>query len=104
MPKLEPLEIIVKGNHDTGRTTVSSFIKMALEENGFRFVKVEDTLPLPAGEKPAFMERFMRNRERPAVILGTLKGFPNPPALRLRQAKPAYANANRVMLAEDPES
>jgi hypothetical protein len=25
--------------------------------------------------------------------MGTLKGFPNPPALWLRQAKPAYANA-----------
>jgi hypothetical protein len=25
--------------------------------------------------------------------MGTLKGFPNPPALWLRRAKPAYANA-----------
>jgi hypothetical protein len=27
-------------------------------------------------------------------LMGTLKGFPNPPALWLRRAKPAYANAN----------
>jgi len=25
--------------------------------------------------------------------MGTLKGFPNPPALWLRRAKPAFANA-----------
>jgi hypothetical protein len=25
--------------------------------------------------------------------MGTLGGFPNPPALRLRRAKPGYANA-----------
>jgi hypothetical protein len=25
--------------------------------------------------------------------MGTLKGFPNPPALWLRRAKPGYANA-----------
>jgi len=32
----------------------------------------------------------LRQRE---VLMGTLKGFPNPPALWLRRAKPVFANA-----------
>lgn len=68
MPKLEPLKIIVRGKHDMGKTTVASLIKMFLEENGFSDVKVDDLPPLPQGEKDAFMNRFMRNRERPVRI------------------------------------
>jgi Flp pilus assembly CpaF family ATPase len=73
MPNLEPLKIIVRGKHDTGRTTVASLIKMFLEENGFRRVTVKDTEPLPAEEKDRFMNRFMRNRERPVHIIVELE-------------------------------
>ena len=34
----------------------------------------------------------MRGGESP-VVMGTLGGFPNPPALWLRRAKPGFANA-----------
>lgn len=73
MPNLEPLEIVVRGKHDTGRTTVASLIKMFLEENGFRRVTVKDTEPLPSEEKDKFMNRFMRNRERPVHIIVELE-------------------------------
>lgn len=73
MSKLEPLKIVVRGKHDTGRTTAASFIKMFLEENGFRDVVVKDTEPLPAEQKGRFMDRFMRNRERPIRIVVELE-------------------------------
>lgn len=68
MPNFEPLCIIVRGKHDTGKTTVASLIKMFLEENGFRRVVVRDVEPLPNDQKDRFMERFERNRERPVHI------------------------------------
>ena len=34
-----------------------------------------------------------RHHEQAAIVLGTLGGFPNPPALWLRRAKPAFAYA-----------
>jgi Flp pilus assembly CpaF family ATPase len=68
MPKLEPLKIIVRGKHDTGKTTVASLIKMFLEENDFRHIVVRDLPPLPAEQKDKFMSRFMRNRDRPIHI------------------------------------
>jgi hypothetical protein len=46
---------------------------MFLEENGFRRVTVKDTEPLPAEEKDRFMNRFMRNRERPVHIIVELE-------------------------------
>jgi hypothetical protein len=39
-------------------------------------------------------------RAKPAfayAIMGTLRGFPNPPALWLRRAKPAFAYAIMIM-------
>ena len=66
--KLDPLKIIVRGRHDMGKTTVANLIKMYLEENGFRYVSLRDVEPLPVGEKDEFMNRFMRNRERPVQI------------------------------------
>jgi hypothetical protein len=68
MPNLEPLKIIIRGKHDMGKTTVASLIKMFLEENGFRYITLADLPPLPPGDKDAFMNRFMRNRERPIRI------------------------------------
>jgi pantothenate kinase-related protein Tda10 len=69
MPRLEPLQIIVRGPHDAGKTTVASLIKMFLEENGFRKVTLSDVPPLPSDAKADFMSRFMRNRDlRPVNI------------------------------------
>jgi predicted GTPase len=74
MPALEPIEIVVRGRHDTGKTTVASLIKMFLEENGFRHVVLRDVEPLPADQKADFMSGFMRNRDlRPVHILVELK-------------------------------
>ena len=71
---LDPLTIIIRGKHDTGRTTAASIIKMFLEENGYRDVKIADTEPLPASEKDEFMRRFERNRTRPVRIVVELEG------------------------------
>lgn len=73
MPKLDTLTIIVRGKHDTGRTTAASLIKMFLEENGYLDVKVEDTQPLPAEQKDEFMRRFERNKTRPVRIVVELE-------------------------------
>ena len=68
MPGLAPLKIVVRGPHDSGKTTVASLVKMFLEENGFGDVRVLDLPPLPTEEKDPFMNRFMRNRGRPVRI------------------------------------
>lgn len=65
---LETLEIVVRGAHDTGKTTVASLIRMALEEAGFRFVRLEDVEPLPHDQKSRFPDRLERNRGRPVVV------------------------------------
>jgi Flp pilus assembly CpaF family ATPase len=68
MPTLEPLKIIVRGKHDTGKTTVANIIKMLLEENGFRYVNVKDVQPLSDEHKEAFEKRIARNLGRPIHI------------------------------------
>lgn len=65
---LKPLKIIIRGAHDTGRTTVASFIKHALESNGFQDVRVLDMEPLPEDQKPSWWNRFQRNQCRPIRI------------------------------------
>ena len=42
---------------------------------------------------PALWLRQAKPASANAIVMGTLKGSPNPPALWLRQAKPASANA-----------
>lgn len=80
MPTLEmcpPLEIVVRGPHDSGKTTTASLIKMFLEENGYQHVQLKDLPPLPNDQKPDFMSRFSRNRElRPVTITVELKNTP----------------------------
>ena len=65
----DPVTVIIRGKHDSGRTTLASLLKSFLEENGYRNVTVEDTEPLPRDEKPEFMDRFNRTRDlRPVKI------------------------------------
>jgi tRNA uridine 5-carbamoylmethylation protein Kti12 len=65
---LDPVTIIVRGKHDSGKTTLASHIKWFLEETGFTSITVEDIPPLPAEQKPAWHERFERNKGRPIHI------------------------------------
>ena len=65
---MEPLKIIVRGKHDTGKTTVANILKMLLEESGFRRVYVKDLAPLPPEQKEAFEKRIARNLERTICI------------------------------------
>jgi Flp pilus assembly CpaF family ATPase len=75
MPTLDALQIIVRGRHDSGKTTVANLIKMFLEENGYRLVSLVDAAPLPQEEKADFMSRFARNRDlRPVSITVELVG------------------------------
>lgn len=74
MPKLEFLKIVVRGKHDTGKTTVANLIKVFLEDNGFRQVSIEDVPPLPLEQKAEFVSRFKRNRDqRPVRIVVELE-------------------------------
>jgi hypothetical protein len=66
--KLCPLQIIVRGAHDTGKTTVANFIKMFLLDEGFSDVVVKDVPPLPQDMKAELSERIRRNKERPIRI------------------------------------
>lgn len=69
MSKLDPLKIIVRGRHDTGKSTAANLIKDFFEQNGYREVVVRDLPPLPIDQKPDFMSRFHRNRDlRPVHI------------------------------------
>jgi|WetSurMetagenome_2_1015567.scaffolds.fasta_scaffold377498_2 hypothetical protein len=80
---MEPLKIVVRGRHDSGKTSVANLIKMALEEAGFLLVAmtlhspagfllvcpVKDTKPLPTGKKAEFQDRLHRNMvSRPIQI------------------------------------
>lgn len=59
---IAPLKVVVRGRHDSGKTTVAHLIKAALEEAGFKLVgPVKDAKSLPDGEKPSFAERLRRN-------------------------------------------
>ncbi len=65
---MEPLNIIIKGPHNTGRTTMGVLFKMWLEENGYTDVKIADTEPLPPEQKEEFTVRWAKNRNRPVRI------------------------------------
>jgi hypothetical protein len=66
---LDPVTVVVRGKHNTGKTTLANLIKMFLEENGYRHVEVKDVEPLPQEQKDAFWNRFTRNRDlRPINI------------------------------------
>ena len=65
---LKPVSITIKGEHNTGRTTLGVLFKMFLEENGYTAVAFSDTEPLPAEQKDTFYRRFERNRGRPVII------------------------------------
>jgi adenylylsulfate kinase-like enzyme len=69
MSKLDPVVIIIKGKHNTGKTSLANIIKGALQESGYRHVELKDTAPLPYDEKDRFEERFERNRELRAVSI-----------------------------------
>lgn len=74
MPNFDPVEVVIRGPHDSGKTTLANLIKMWLEENGYRDIEVCDLEPLSQDQKPAFMDRFTRNRDlRPVVIRAELK-------------------------------
>ena len=68
MSDLSSLTVIVRGKHDTGKTTAANLIKIFLEENGYDQVTVRDVPPLPSEKKDEFMRRFTRNRGRPVSI------------------------------------
>jgi Flp pilus assembly CpaF family ATPase len=66
---LEPVTIIIRGKHDTGKTTLANLIKLWLEENDYRHITLQDVEPLPFEKKAPFHARFERNRAlRPVVI------------------------------------
>jgi Flp pilus assembly CpaF family ATPase len=69
MATLAPVKIVIRGPHDSGRTTLASVLRNFLEENGYKHVSVKDTEPLSAEQKAPFWERFTRNRDsRPVEI------------------------------------
>lgn len=67
MPK-PGVTIIVRGEHNTGRTTMAILFGNWLKENGYSDVQVVDTDPLPPEQKGRFPERWAVNRERPVRI------------------------------------
>jgi hypothetical protein len=69
MSDLVPLTIIVRGPHDTGKTTTASLIKLSLEENGYKNITLKDIPPLASdGKADFFTERLPRTRQRPVTI------------------------------------
>lgn len=65
---LEPVRVVIRGPHNSGRTTLAILFRQFLEENGYRDVKVQDVEPLPTEMKQPFVDRFARNRERPIRV------------------------------------
>jgi molybdopterin-guanine dinucleotide biosynthesis protein len=67
---MEPVTIVIRGPHDSGRTTLANLIKEFLEESAYKNVKVVDARPLPESEKDRWWDRFQRNRaHRPITIV-----------------------------------
>lgn len=66
---MDSVKIIIKGKHNTGKTSLANLLKSALEEYGYKHVSFTDAAPMPYDQKPEFTERFKRNREeRPVQI------------------------------------
>jgi phage terminase large subunit len=75
---LDPVEIVVRGGHDTGKTSLAQFIKEALRELGYRRVQVVFDSP-PSQGKQDFADRLKRNmREREVHIKTELVEEPTP--------------------------
>ena len=70
---MDILEIIIRGPHDSGKTTVASLLRDALKELGFREVQLQDTPPLPPDKKDSFSIRLGRTLRRPVRIRVELK-------------------------------
>lgn len=70
MPNDTTVTVIIRGKHDTGRTTMAYLIKdFLLTEGGYENVSVvQDTPPLPSAQKPDMSERLTRNRRRAVII------------------------------------
>jgi predicted GTPase len=65
---LEPVEVIVRGGADFGKTSLARFIKEHLRELGYRKVQVVSDPP-PTQGKVEFAERLRRNMaDRPVHI------------------------------------
>jgi tRNA uridine 5-carbamoylmethylation protein Kti12 len=65
---LDPVEVIVRGRPNTGKTSLARFIEEELRKIGYRSVRVVSDTP-PMANKPEFAERLRRNMaERPVHI------------------------------------
>jgi len=62
------IEIIIRGPHNTGRTTAAFLIQQKLREVGYDNVTVDDTKSLHESQKPDITDRFYKNREKPVRI------------------------------------
>jgi DNA helicase TIP49 (TBP-interacting protein) len=74
--KLEPLRIIIRGEPDSGKTTVANLIRDYLITTGFETVALGDLPPLSPDKKPPFPERLARNLRRPIYIRVALNNQP----------------------------
>lgn len=61
-----PVEIIIRGQHDTGRTTIGILFRQFLQDTGFADVEMVDTPPID--DKSSWPDRFERNKMRPIRI------------------------------------
>lgn len=74
----EPVTILVIGKHNTGRSTLASYLKLFLEEHGFKRVTLRDAKALPPDEKEPYSTRSAKNRERPVDIRVLTEGDGEP--------------------------
>jgi hypothetical protein len=77
-PITEPITILVMGKHNTGRSTMASYLRLFLEEHGFKHVALQDAPALPADEKEAYVTRSAKNRERNVNIRVLTEGDGDP--------------------------
>lgn len=77
-PLTEPVTILIIGKHNTGRSTMASYLKLFLEEHGFKSVTLHDAKALPTDEKEPYTTRSAKNRERPVNIRVLTEGDGEP--------------------------
>lgn len=99
-PLTEPVTILVIGRHNTGRSTMASYLKLFLEEHGFKNVTLEDAKPLPPDEKEPYTTRSVKNRERPVNIRVLTEGEGPPTYAELLKLASYYRQC--ALMREQP--
>jgi len=97
--KTDGLEIIIRGAANSGKSTTAKFVEMALQEEGYVDVRLED-LPPSTTDKRKWKDRRQDTLKRPVTIRVELVGGGGGAAVAVEPVVPALAEGE---IAPDAE-